>query len=448
MSKKPLRPKEVVARVRAHWARQHRAWFDEGGSWPLTVSLVPPTERQFLAAAAQIRAWVQAWGDWREEGQVLWETRAWPKAGEQRLPIALQFTAPDQVARLLGEHARWARARARREQWLERWPQLSEAPAGAGAEDDDALFGLGSADADEDQVDPGFNQEAGEAQAAESVELLTAQPSGLGRYFKELADYDAADFERLTSVLDWFLANPTSGLYIRELPIMGVDTKWLQDRPRLVVRLLARLKGVALPTDLHEACGLRRPPTTVWLKVLCPQLREETGGLTSIEAPLAEISQLKLRPRAVLVLENQTTGWALPDVPGTVAFIKLGHAVSVLADVPWLQGVPVVYWGDIDTHGLVIVARARRALGTVRSVLMDEETIQRYRLLCVREPKPHASIDFEEWTQDERHVFAALRSNAWGENVRLEQERLPWPEAWTKVQAALAEATAVEPWVA
>jgi hypothetical protein len=67
---------------------------------------------------------------------------------------------------------------------------------------------------------------------------------------------------------------------------------------------------------------------------------------------------------------------------------------------------------------------------------MDEATLLRYREFWVRE-SPHPPAELPEWTAAERAVFQALRARRWGEHVRLEQERLPWPEAWPQVRAAL-----------
>jgi len=41
--------------------------------------------------------------------------------------------------------------------------------------------------------------------------------------------------------------------------------------------------------------------------------------------------------------------------------------------------VAVRYWGDVDTHGMAILAEVRRALPHVRSALMDLETLQDHR---------------------------------------------------------------------
>lgn len=449
MSKKPLAPKEVRAWVERRWKSQHRNWFDRRGGWPLTVSLAPPTERQVFADPGSVREWVRSWSERRDEGEALWETRNWARLGEQRLPVGLRFASAETVARFVGQGQRWRLACERRALLLARWPRLAAA-VGAAIDDTEGTSsdksGLRGTEAEAPSEPKGTVEdidctESSEQDVSAAVQACTT--SGLGRFFNELADYDEADFERLVRVLDWFLANPTSGLYIRELPIAGVDTKWLETRKRVVLELLGQLKGQTLAANLHDACGLKREPATVRLKVLCPQLRQATSGLCYVETTPADLEQLKLRPRVVLIVENQTTGWALPDAPGAVAFVKLGNAVGLLTEISWLHGVPIVYWGDIDTYGLAILGRARRELGRVQSVLMDEATLLAFREFWVRESAQHPVADFPEWTTDERDTFNALRTNRWGENVRLEQERLPWPQVWPVVARALQLAPSV-----
>jgi hypothetical protein len=64
------------------------------------------------------------------------------------------------------------------------------------------------------------------------------------------------------------------------------------------------------------------------MRVLCPRLRTRVGGLCDIEAPIAELAALQLAPTISLVVENLNTGVALPDIDGTVAFMRLGLAVD------------------------------------------------------------------------------------------------------------------------
>jgi hypothetical protein len=174
--------------------------------------------------------------------------------------------------------------------------------------------------------------------------------------------------------------------------------------------------------------------------VLCPVLRRALGGLRDVEAPVAEVAALPLRPRAVLVVENLASGLALPDLEGVVAFMRLGHAVGTLAALPWLRGVPALYWGDIDTHGLAILERARRTLPGLRALLMDEATLLAHRALWGEEPQPHPDATLEALDVRERRLFEDLRSGRWGPRVRLEQERLPWDAALAALAVALHDA--------
>ena len=127
-------------------------------------------------------------------------------------------------------------------------------------------------------------------------------------------------------------------------------------------------------------------------------------------------------------------------MPGVVSFMRLGAAVSVLGSIPWLAGRPAVYWGDIDTHGLAILARARRVLPSTRSVMMDAATLERYIELTVQEPTQHADAELPELTLEEINVFKGLRSGRWGERIRLEQERITWPDAMRELQIVLEQA--------
>ena len=48
-------------------------------------------------------------------------------------------------------------------------------------------------------------------------------------HWEKLSD---EDMDRLLSVCRWVLDNSTAGLTAREIPIPGVDTKWIETRLR------------------------------------------------------------------------------------------------------------------------------------------------------------------------------------------------------------------------
>lgn len=366
---------------------QHHAWLAGEGSWPLHIPLGIPTEKDATDDTLAVRAWVSSWAAWKNVGEVSFAVRKWARMGEQELPVALTVSSPEDVATLVGQSPRWTRAKERYAQMVGKWPQL----------------GTGAA---------------------------------LAARFNVLADYSEVDFTRLIALLDWLVQNPVSNVYLRQLPVEGLDTKWAEQRIGVITGLLKDIKQDTSDGNFHEICGLQRPPHRIRIKLLCPELRRLVGGLRDFEAPIEEIAALPIQPTAAVIVENLDTGMALPDIAGAVGIMKLGNAVSALGSVPWLKAIPAVYWGDIDTHGFAILDRARKALPQLRSVLMDEATTLGFQNLWGTEPTQTANFALEHLNEHERVVYAALKGNTWGQKVRLEQERLPWERS---IAALLAE---------
>jgi hypothetical protein len=158
------------------------------------------------------------------------------------------------------------------------------------------------------------------------------------------------------------------------------------------------------------------------------------GGLYDISVPCEEAANLIIKPTKVFIVENLQTGLAFHDLPGSVVIMGLGYGVDVLEKFLWLHNTRCIYWGDIDTHGFAILNRARKYFPALESILMDEATLSSHRQLCVEEKKQHPSIELPLLTNNEQKVFNSLKSNVWGHNIRLEQERVCWEMAWNVIQ--------------
>lgn len=377
-------PEQTLALLRGHWRRQAGDWLDGGGEWPLRVPLVVPGERQASAQWAAFDAWRFGWKEWRG-GEVSWTERRWPLLGRQSVPEALLLPDADALAALLGETVRWQRARARFAAWARCWPSLATALRGQ---------------------------------------------------YTLLADADETEFARLGDMLAWLQAHPASNLFARQLPVAGLDSKWLESRTGLLGDWLRALAGLPRDADFWQASGLRREPDRVRLRVLDPSLRAGIGGLGDIQAPFEQLSQLALPARRVFIVENKQTGLAFEDLPDAVVLMARGYAVDRLHALPWLRAAGAVYyWGDIDTHGMAILGRLRGHLPQLESLMMDELTLLRYRSLCVEEPVPHRAERIEHLDAREQTLYRGLRADRWGVRLRLEQERIDWPHAWDTVLA-------------
>lgn len=390
MPKKLLSPEAARDFLVRRFHNQHQAWVAGGGSWPLVVSLGVPTEKDIAEDPSGVRAWASAWQSRTGAGEVAFEERQFARLGRHSLPVSLSFADAGVVAAAVSQARRWSTASERYRHMLGRWPALG-------------------------------------------------QGNVLATKFDVLADYASEDFERLMSLLAWLDANPRSGLYLRQLPVEGLDTKWIEKRTGLVAGLFRALRTGELNEDgdFHAICGLRKAAHRVRLRLLCPALRSLVGGVCDIEAPVAELARMPLAPKAVVIVENLETGLALPDVPGVAAIMRLGNAVSALGALPWMQSADVVYWGDIDTHGFAILDRARRAVPHLQSVLMDEATLLSHRPLWVQESSQCPNVQLDALTAEERACYDKLRANTLGQRIRLEQERLGWNAAMGTLMLAL-----------
>ena len=135
----------------------------------------------------------------------------------------------------------------------------------------------------------------------------------------------ADDWPRLKTVLAWFRDHPRPGLYLRQLDIPGVDTKFIQTRRQLVGELLDQVLppeaidpeavGVRL---FEQRYGLKGRPPLIRFRVLDPALK--IAGLSDLSVLPAEFARLEfaqLNPaRRAGVRDrkrNQRSG--LPAVP-------------------------------------------------------------------------------------------------------------------------------------
>jgi hypothetical protein len=388
-----LEPAAVTGRLRRLWRRRRGDWLDGAGEtdsrdWPLAVLLHPPTEREAARSVHAVRGWSESWRCWRGGGELVWVERAWADLGRQRLPERLLLHAPGAVADWLGEGERWRRALERRDRLLGRFPALA---------------------------------------------------GRLGAHFDWLADAEEPELVRLAGVLAELSTGSGVGLYLRQLPIAGIDSKWVAANRARVTELLRPLlagdRGEDVSGDLWSLAGLRREPALLRLRLLDPGLRARVGGLGDISAPADQIAALPLAPERVFIVENVQTGLAFTDLPAAVVIFGLGYAVDRLEAIPWLRGADCRYWGDLDTHGLAILERLRGHLPGVRSLLMDEATLLDHPTLWSREGKPVRNLQPARLDVAERTLYQGLANDRWGPAVRLEQERIAWDYAWERMVA-------------
>lgn len=274
----------------------------------------------------------------------------------------------------------------------------------------------------------------------ESMDLLIRRPSVV------LAQAD--DWDQLLACCRFFQENPQPNLYLRQLEIPGIHTKFIENKRSV----LAELLEVVLPSS-SQATGTVGSSDHGFerrfgLKIEAPSIRFRIldttaliGGLSDVSVPLPEFQRMSLPIRRVFLVENKMNGLCFPQSPQAMVIFGLGYGAASLAEIPWLRKLEIYYWGDIDTHGFAILNQMRGIFPGAHSVLMDQETLLEFRELWVQEkPSQRFMNDLERLTPAEADLFNSLRNNRWGDSIRLEQERI----AFGRVRATIEGITAGE----
>jgi hypothetical protein len=261
----------------------------------------------------------------------------------------------------------------------------------------------------------------------------------------------ASDWPRILDVVAWFRDHPRSNLYLRQVDIPGVDTKFVESRKPLFSELLDivlerhddPLPAAAAAQTFEQKYGLRTKSPLIRFRVL--DRRIAIAGLSDLTIPAADFATLDIAARHIFITENEINGLAFPDFADAIVVFGLGYGIDLLQSASWMAHAQIYYWGDIDTHGFVMLDRLRGGFANARSLLMNRETLTAHRSLWGREDAPSRTA-LSRLDPDERALFDDLVHDRLGEKVRLEQERVSY--AWLERNLktiGLSLASGVEP---
>ena len=255
------------------------------------------------------------------------------------------------------------------------------------------------------------------------------------------------DWLRLLDVVAWLKAHPRPGVYLRQVDLPGVHSKFIETHRAVLSELLdlslgadaidAGASGVA---NFAQRYGFRAKPMRVRLRLLDPHQRL-LPGTADHDLSLNHDAFASLDPAAsrIFVTENEINFLAFPALADSLVIFGAGYGFDMLAQATWLLHRRIHYWGDIDTHGFAILDQLRAHFAHAESFLMDRETLMVHRSLWTDEPQPTLR-DLPRLNDSERALFDDLR---WKRLVserapRLEQERIGfgWVEAALRMLAA------------
>ncbi len=245
----------------------------------------------------------------------------------------------------------------------------------------------------------------------------------------ELSD----EWSRLLDIVAWLNAHPRPGIYLRQVDIAGVHSKFIEAHRGV----LAELADLVLPPETIDLSasgtsqfarryGFRDKPLRIRFRLLdtahapWAAVPEQDPDITLDADSFARLNPGVSR---VFITENEINFLAFPQVKDSLVIFGAGYGFDMLATTPWLARCQIHYWGDIDTHGFAILDQLRARIKHVESFLMDRATLLAFEPQWGEEDM-QTLRDLPRLKPQEQALYDDLRDNRLRKNLRLEQERI------------------------
>jgi hypothetical protein len=376
-----LVPADVVGRLRKRWDRgEFLADLAVDSRWaPVSVGLRPPTAADVAADHGAVERWIEIWRRFARTGPRLeWCRVGGRLTGVNEVPSRVWIDEPDVMWRVLDVRSEVAGFVGNLQMTRARRPDL-------------------------------------EAWVATHPMAVVA-----------VADV----WPQMLAVVDWVDRQAAPDVYLRQIDVAGVDTKFVERHRGLFADLLdqvlppERIDSTVMRNRFLERYRFARKPSYVRLRRLDgTSLLTGTPGPAELGMRVEDLARLSIPAQRVFVVENDVTYLALPPLDGALAILGEGYAVTRLSTVTWLADRDLAYWSDLDTHGFVMLDRLRAHFPAARSMLMDLGTLLDHEAHWGIEDTP-VNRPLDRLTPDENSLYRDLVECRYGQDLRLEQERI------------------------
>ena len=225
------------------------------------------------------------------------------------------------------------------------------------------------------------------------------------------------NFNKALKVTQFIINNPHSNLYIREVDLEGINTKFIENNRELILYLYAyatnKEQEISLKSDKESfnlTCGFRSKRPIVRFSFIgddCSPLVNLSPRM-DISLDIESFSNLNPKVKNVIICENEITFLSLPKCQDTMAIFGGGYNAKILGVVYWLNFKNIYYWGDLDRDGFAILNNLRANLPNAKiiSLMMDKETFNLGRVSAVEDTSKTAG-DLLYLTPKENELYNA-----------------------------------------
>ena len=301
-----ITPQEVYKDLLAKWERgffykMHATCF------PYEHRLPSISSKQMTEQFGAVDSWIRRFSDHAKLSPFLRYTEVNHRLfGRNNIPTSLFFEGPHDLAGLLGKRGEW-----------ETFVRVTDLVA----EWDDRLFAWAM------------------------------------RYPIRLLEV-ASDLDRLLLLWKWMVDHPRPGIYLRQIDLPGIDTKFTEKHMGLLSQWLDLTLEEDMIDDSYRGIsqfarryGFLGKPELVRFRLLDPKLSYR--GCDDLSIPSTQFCELFQAEEAlpierVFVIENDICALTLPPAKNSLVLFGRGYHFDHLRACAWLHRVAIGYWGDID----------------------------------------------------------------------------------------------------
>ena len=217
-------------------------------------------------------------------------------------------------------------------------------------------------------------------------------------------------WHKVLEIKNFFVDNPKPNIYIRELPIIGIDTKFIENHKKIIDKVLME---VCEYDDNIKTLGKFGFEKKYFLKYPKNRIRFKNKDWDDIEINIEDL--VKFKEKKLFIVENLQTYLAMPVIEDYLVVFGKGFQVASLKNYNY----EIIYWSDIDKAGFSMLGMVRSFAKTT-SFLMDLNTFKKFEDLAVEDnEKQYSNLNL---TYEETRCFEYIKFK----NKRLEQERIPF----------------------
>ncbi len=228
----------------------------------------------------------------------------------------------------------------------------------------------------------------------------------------------------IIKVCKYFLNNqPPHQYYIRELPIEGLHSKFIEENAAIIKRLLDTLLPqhwiTFTESDFALRYNLKKVNVYTQIRILDNELKIHLG-YDECALTLDDAAWLKWLPKKVFIIENQICFYTFPPVKDAVAIFGEGFKSRLTKHLTWLENTELFCWFDTDAAGFEMLNMIRQHYPNCKSFLMDKNTYEIFEKFSVEPKAKFKPKQLQLLNDSESSLYNYLVEN----NRRLEQEKI------------------------